>query len=279
MRILRAGLSLSSCHADSVPTHRFASSKAGAQAVNFPARINRMFGNSDPAHPANLPLPQAVVELGRRSGVPVWIPQDVGGRCCGTLWSSKGYNEGFKYHASQIVNDMWRWSDQGQLPIIVDASSCTHGILENIPTVLSGTDKKLFSQLRILDVVEWLVTEVIDHLTTTETLGNIAVHPTCSIQHLGLDADLLKVAQTIGAASVLEGTHCCGSAGDRVLLHPELTESATKEERHSLDSGDYDCFVASNRAWEMGLEMITDRPFERIAVVLERASRPVISPP
>ncbi|WP_244659008.1 hypothetical protein [Corynebacterium diphtheriae] len=43
---------------------------------------------------------------------------------------------------------------KGQLPIIVDASSCTHGILENIPTVLSGTDKKLFSQLRILDVVE-----------------------------------------------------------------------------------------------------------------------------
>ncbi|AEX72112.1 hypothetical protein [Corynebacterium diphtheriae] len=109
-------------------------------------------------------------------------------------------------------------------------------------------------------------------------MGNIAVHPTCSIQHLGLDADLLKVAQTIGAASVPEGTHCCGSAGDRVLLHPELTESATKEERHSLESGDYDCFVASNRAWEMGLEMITDRPFERIAVVLERASRPVISP-
>lgn len=25
---------------------------------------------------------------------------------------------------------------------------------------------------------------------------------------------------------------------DPVLLHPELTESATKEERHSLDSGD-----------------------------------------
>lgn len=103
MRILRAGLSLSSCHADSVPTHRFASSKAGAQAVYFPACINRMFGNSDPAHPANLLLPQAVVELGRRSGVPVWIPQDVGGRCCGTLWSSKGYNEGFKYHASQNI--------------------------------------------------------------------------------------------------------------------------------------------------------------------------------
>lgn len=252
--------------------------KAGAQAVYFSACINRMFGKSAHAHPASLSLPQAVVELGRRSGVPVWIPHDVGGRCCGTPWSSKGYKEGFKYHASQIVNDMWRWSDQGRLPIIVDASSCTHGILENIPTVLSGTDKERFSQLRILDVVAWLASEVIDHLTITETLGNIAVHPTCSIQHLGLDADLLKVAQTMGSASVPEGTHCCGSAGDRVLLHPELTESATEEERRSLNSGDYDCFVASNRTCEMGLEMIADRPFEHIAVVLERASRPVISP-
>ncbi|WP_232251703.1 hypothetical protein [Corynebacterium silvaticum] len=62
------------------------------------------------------------------------------------------------------------------------------------------------------------------------------------------------------------------------MLHPELTESATREERVALDTGNFDCFVASNRTCEMGLEMMSGKPFEHVATLLERVSRPVISP-
>ena len=61
------------------------------------------------------------------------------------------------------------------------------------------------------------------------------------------------------------------------MLHPELVESATREEREGLEKGNYDRFVSANRTCEMGLEMIAGKPFESISVLLERASRPQVT--
>lgn len=253
-------------------------SREGATALYFPACINRIFGKPAGASADSVELPQAVVELGRRSGRPVWIPEDVTGDCCGTPWSSKGYKEGFEHQARTIVRDLWHWSEHGALPIIVDAASCTHGLLDNVPHALSPADFELWEQLKIVDVVEWLRDEVVDYLPIVDTAGRIAVHPTCSTEHMGISADLLSLAKLCGEASIPEGATCCGTAGDRGLLHPELVASATREEMASVHSGDFDCFVSDNRTCEMGLEMESGKAYESIAVLLERVSRPVISP-
>ncbi|MCS4535060.1 FAD-binding and (Fe-S)-binding domain-containing protein [Corynebacterium sp. HS2168-gen11] len=253
-------------------------SRAHARAVYFPACINRMFGNSPHQADDHLPVTAALVELGRRSGAPIWIPQDVAGRCCGTPWSSKGYQEGFKYQAAQLVNDFWRWSNGGELPIIIDAASCTHGVLENIAQVLDSTDADRLAQLTIYDAVTWIYQEVLPHLPIVHDLGTIAVHPNCSIQHMGLTDQLLAIAQAAGRAVIPDGSTCCGSAGDRVMLHPELVESATREQRASLAAESFDVFLSANRTCEMGLEMITGKTYEHVATLLERASRPVITP-
>lgn len=252
--------------------------REGACAVYFPACINRMFGPSPHSAPDSLDLPHSIVELGRRAGAPVWIPENVAGLCCGTPWSSKGYDEALAFAVGSIVNAMWNWSSQGKLPIIIDASSCVHGLLDNASGTLNGEDLERFHALRILDVVEWLDAEVIDHLTITENIGTVGLHPTCSIQHMGLVDTLIHVAAAAGSVTIPSGAHWCGAAGDRAMLHPELTESATREERAALNAEKFDCFVASNRTCEMGLEMMSGKPFEHVATLLERVSRPVISP-
>lgn len=255
-----------------------ATTREGATALYFPACINRIFGKPAGARSDSVELPQAVVELGRRSGRPVWIPGDVTGDCCGTPWSSKGYKEGFEHQAQKIVRDLWHWSDHGELPIIVDAASCTHGLLDNVPHVLSPADLKLWKQLKIVDVVEWLRDEVVEFLPIYENAGKIAVHPTCSTEHMGISNDLLTLANLCGEAVIPEGASCCGTAGDRGMLHPELVSSATRDELASVEAGDFDCFVSDNRTCEMGLEMESGKAYESIAVLLERVSRPVISP-
>ncbi|APT84727.1 FAD-binding and (Fe-S)-binding domain-containing protein [Corynebacterium aquilae] len=251
--------------------------REGATAVYFPACINRIFGT--PHGKPGLQLPEAVVELGRRAGRPVWIPADVKDDCCGTPWSSKGYKDGFRYQAEKIAQDLWEWSEGGKLPIIVDAASCTHGIIDNVPEVLTGELKNKFESLEILDIVEWLHREVGEALTFTEHYQAVAVHPTCSTTHMGINDQLTDlVALCTEDVVVPVGTSCCGTAGDRGLLHPELVESATREERRTLDARDFDAFVSDNRTCEMGLEMIAGKPFENIAIFLERASRPVVTP-
>ena len=65
--------------------------RAGAKAIYFPACISRVMGRL-PGEPRDRSLMEVTVELGRRAGVPLHIPADAAGTCCGTPFSSKGFS-------------------------------------------------------------------------------------------------------------------------------------------------------------------------------------------
>ena len=113
------------------PAELPATRREGAAAAYFPACINRIFGrdNTKPASPA---LPETFVALSERAGKPLWIPDDVRGLCCSTPWSSKGYKRGQTWMSEQMSDALWRWSDGGKLPVVVDAASCTLGLKDDI---------------------------------------------------------------------------------------------------------------------------------------------------
>ncbi len=79
----------------------------GAAAVYVPSCTNRIFGGG--------PV-QALVEVSARAGLPVWIPEDVVGSCCGLPWSSKGFGEAHRHKANEMVEKLWLWSGAGALP-------------------------------------------------------------------------------------------------------------------------------------------------------------------
>src|SRR4029450_13744182 len=100
-----------------------------AQAIYFPACVVRMFGpaEGEPEHPC---IPEALVALARRAGVPVHIPEDIAGSCCGTPWHSKGYVAGDEAMANATLERLWRWTREGSLPVVVEGRSCAHGLPE-----------------------------------------------------------------------------------------------------------------------------------------------------
>ena len=112
----------------------------------MPSCTNRIFGGSPAA---------ALVEVSRRAGMPVWIPGDVPGSCCGLPWSSKGFAEAHRHKANEMVERLWRWSGEGALPVVVDAASCTHGIADPGEGVLSEANAERLAKLEILDSVAW----------------------------------------------------------------------------------------------------------------------------
>ncbi len=68
---------------------------------------------------------------------------------------------------------------------------------------------------------------------------------------------------------------CCGFAGDRGMLHPELTTAATADEAAELAVGpDHDAYLSSNRTCEIGLQQGTGEAYESFLIALERATRP-----
>jgi D-lactate dehydrogenase len=250
--------------------------RAGASAVYFPACVNRIFGEPEElAGPDALSLPQAMVALGRRAGRPVWIPGDIGGTCCATIWHSKGYHEGNAVMANRMVAAAWRWTDGGALPLVVDASSCTLGIAHEVLPLLTGDNARRHGELTVVDSVVWAAEELLPRLSVRRTVPAAVVHPTCSMRHLGDADELRRVAEACADEVVVPlDAGCCGFAGDRGMLHRELTEAATAPEAAEVTARPFDAHLSANRMCELGLEHATGRGYHSVLLALERATRP-----
>jgi D-lactate dehydrogenase len=246
--------------------------REGAAAVYFPACINRIFGR-DPSRQRHPSLPYALVEVSARAGKPLWIPGDVAGKCCSTPWSSKGYLRGHEWMAAATCDALWEWSGHGTLPVVIDAASCTNGLLDDVKNYLDAEHRARLEQITLRDSIAWC-DSLFPALTVTRRVERAAVHPTCSTTHLGLTKTLERLAARLaGDVLVPVGTTCCGTAGDRGLLHPELVVSATRDEKAGLDETPVQAYLSANRTCEMGLRQATGRPYESFVFLLEELTR------
>ncbi|MHB8242233.1 MAG: FAD-binding and (Fe-S)-binding domain-containing protein [Solirubrobacteraceae bacterium] len=248
--------------------------REGAAAVYMPACINRIFGN--PRGGEHEPsLPQALVAVSARAGVPVWIPKDVAGHCCATPWSSKGYRQGQDHMAAKTAAALWRWSEGGRLPVVIDASSCAQGLIQDVGSRLGETERERFDQIEILDSIAWVHDRLLPRLQIATKVGSLAVHPTCSVTQMGTTEKLLAIAGALGEdVLVPAGSTCCGMAGDRGLLHPELPRSALRDTAAELAEHAIEEHVCSNRTCEIALQQVTGAPYASFVLLLERLTRP-----
>jgi D-lactate dehydrogenase len=250
------------------------SARAQAAAVYLPACINRIFGNPRGAEPTPT-LPEALCAVSARAGAPLWIPEDVSGTCCATPWSSKGYRAGHRDMARRTAARILRWTAGGSLPLVVDATSCTHGLLRDVAPELDEALRERYERVPILDSIDWVHDRLLARLSIRRRLARAALHPTCSVGHLGLGAKLRAIADAL-AENVLvpAGTTCCGMAGDRGLLHPELPRSALRDVLSELEEAPLDACLCSNRTCELGLQEVTGHRYESFVLELERQTRP-----
>lgn len=247
--------------------------REGANAVYFTACVNRMFGR-DPDSPRDaISIQDALVRVSHRAGKTLWIPPDVKGFCCATPFSSKGYAAAHDFMATSIAGALLRWTDEGRLPVVVDAASCTHGLVSGIAQHLDPELRERYSRLSIIDSVTWCASLLPD-LKVSTPMQRMVLHPTCAMLHLNLSGQLKQVAQHMAQEVIVPiGATCCGTAGDRGLLHPELVASATREENAYVDATTADAYVSANRTCEMGLRHVTGRPYESFVFSLEQCTR------
>ncbi|MEA2144638.1 MAG: D-lactate dehydrogenase [Solirubrobacteraceae bacterium] len=245
------------------PRHLPFTLREGAAAVYLPACINRMFGNprERPSHPT---LPEALVAISQRAGLPLWIPEDVVGVCCGTPWSSKGFADGHTRAQARSAAALARWTDGGRLRVVIDASSCTHALHGE------GTP----AGVEVLDSIDWVHDELLGRLTLGRKLQRVAVHPTCASRHLGISDKLTAIAGALAEEVIVPAaTSCCGMAGDRGWLHPELPASALRDVAAELDGERLDACLSSNRTCEAALSEVTGRTYTSFVLALEELTR------
>ncbi|MEU4473904.1 FAD-binding and (Fe-S)-binding domain-containing protein [Micromonospora sp. NPDC023888] len=242
-----------------------------AQAVFFAACVGSLFAPEDgPAGGSAA----AFLRLCELAGVPVVVPAGTAGLCCGTPWQSKGYPAGHREMAERTLAALWEASDKGRLPVVCDASSCTHGLTE-LTAALAEEDRARYRELRFVDSVTFTAEHLLPALPEPRRLGSLALHPTCSTVHLGGIDDLRTVAGAVAdTVTVPESWGCCAFAGDRGMLHPEVTAGATAAQAAEINKRDHDGYASCNRTCEMGMSRATGKPYRHVLQVLVEAVEP-----
>jgi len=231
-----------------------------AHAVFMPACIGAMFG---PAY-ASAGVEQAFAELCALAGVTLRTPQGLPGLCCGTPWISKGHLQGYDAMAAKVLPALWHATGEGELPVVIDASSCTEGLQG-----LVSSRPDAYTGLRVVDSVTFARTRLLPMLKIRGRLPSLTIHPTCSSSRLGATDDLLALA-----GAIADDVHtpsdwgCCAFAGDRGLLHPELTASATAAEAAQVVERPTTAYASMNRTCEIGMTRATGQPYRHILELL-----------
>jgi D-lactate dehydrogenase len=244
--------------------------RENARAVYVPSCVSRTLGPDGD----DRPLAEVVVEVCARAGAPVWIPDGVSDHCCGMPFGSKGYKEAATLAASRFVEAIWEWTDGGRLPVVLDTSPCAHTLRSCGPELVTGVRERL-ERLEMLDGAEYALKHVAPQLPALRPQGAVALHPVCSTVKMGIDGLLAEVVEPFCSKAVVPSSAgCCGFAGDRGYLVPELTAAATAAETREIHSGAFDGFYSSSRTCEIGLTRATGRPYRSFWYLLEEASRP-----
>ncbi|MCE1203585.1 MAG: FAD-binding oxidoreductase [Holophagaceae bacterium] len=248
----------------------------GAQAIYFPACISRMMGHL-PGEPEELSLVEALVKVSSRAGVPVHIPLDVEGTCCGVPFSSKGFDLAHKYTVNHAIEKFWEWSQEGRLSIVMDTSPCTYGVVTS-RSYLTPENQAKFDKLKIIDSTAFAYDVLLPKLQVARKVGSVVLHPVCSLTKMNLLPKLEGVAQACADKVVVpRDAGCCGFAGDRGFTHAELTASATKHEAKEVKSQAFDGHYASSRTCEVGMTRSTGEIYRSFLYLLESATRPEVA--
>ena len=171
--------------------------------------------------------------------------------------------------ADRAIPALLAASDRGRLPIVCDAASCTEGL-----ETLRRAAGELGTPLRFIDATTF-ARQLLDRLPEPRRVGRVVVHRTCSTAALGADGDLEALA-AFAADDVIQPLDwgCCAFAGDRGMLHPELTASATEREAAEVRTVDADAHVSANRTCEVGMTRATGRTYRHVLELVEQVTRP-----
>ncbi len=206
-----------------------------------------------------LPVTDAMIALLERAGYAPALPDKLTGQCCGQPFQSKG----FPQEAEKVGRKLHEALDRAggdTHPVVTDMSTCALHLKSD--------------GVAVNDSAEFLLNEVLPHLTITRPLDVVAVHHNCSAQRMSEQPITEALAKACAEdIAVLKSVTCCGYAGDKGMYEPELNAHALRFAKNDVPDG---CRigVSTVSTCATGLSQHLGIPFVSIASLLEYVSRP-----
>jgi D-lactate dehydrogenase len=208
------------------------------------------------------PLLDTTRALLEKAGYQVVFPDQLNNLCCGQPFASKGYAEQAERKRQETLDALLKASRGGLDPIYCDTSPCTLRLVQDM------TDDRL----QVFDPVRFIRTYLLDRLDFEPQQTPIAVHVTCSTQHLGEAQALIDIARRCATDVVIpEGIHCCGFAGDKGFATPELNAHSLRSLKDAVQMCSEG--ISTSRTCEIGLSQHGGIDYHGLVYLVNRNSR------
>jgi D-lactate dehydrogenase len=240
--------------------------------VYFPSCLTRIVGPLPGEGAA--PLADAMLDVLETAGLDVGYPDGVATLCCGMPFASKAFVPAARRAAGRTAEALWTASAEGRDTVVTDASPCA-GTLQDLAV---GPLAREGRPMRVLDFPSFWASEVLPMMgDPARRPGTAVLHPTCTLVRMRGLPDLLRVARAHSADVVVPaGAECCGFAGDRGFLVPELTRSATAPEAaevRAIAGKPGVGFYSTCRTCEIGMSRAVGREYRSLVHLVREAVR------
>lgn len=209
----------------------------------------------------DLQLTELTHRLLLRAGFTIIYPEALNSHCCGMPFSSKGFEEANHQQSQALETALLKASDNGNYPVLYDMSPCFYH------------SKEEFSRtLKIVDPIEFMLEYVMPKLVVKNKKDTIAVYPVCSVKKIGKTEQLLALSKLCADNVTLIDSNCCGFAGDRGFLVPELSEHGLRELKAQIPVNCKEGYSTS-RTCEIGFEKMSGIDFKSIFYLVDEVTR------
>jgi len=234
----------------------------GERMVYFPSCAARSMGPQRGNDGVEM-LPLVAERLFQRAGFDVVYPAGLAALCCGQPFESKGLTQAADRKSAELEAALRDASEGGRWTIVFDTSPCAY----RMKRFLGG-------RLPLQDSIEFVHDVVLPRLTIEPQQEAVAVHPVCSVRKMGSTDKLMAIARLCSREVVtVDDVQCCGFAGDRGFVRPELNEHALRHLKASLPAG---CAsgCSTSRTCEIGLSEQAGIAYQSILYLVDRCSVP-----
>jgi D-lactate dehydrogenase len=156
--------------------------------------------------------------------------------------------------------------------VVTDASPCAGALAEFAVAALAEDGRRL----SVYDFPAFWAQHALPRVGEgRRRRGTAVLHPTCTLVKTGGLPDLIRVARAHSDEVIVPAAaECCGFAGDRGFLVPELTAAATAREAGEVieiasarDAGLY----STCRTCEIGMSRAVGRPYRSLVHLVQEA--------
>ena len=233
----------------------------------FSSCLNRIFTPSNLAKDKRA-IQEVFTSLCDKADFEVIYPKNLTKMCCGKSFKDYTQKNPAMNPAKQLLQELLKESQNGEIPIVCDHSACSGEILEQL------RQYEEYKNLKVFDMSVFVRDFLLPHLKVNPLNEPIGIYAVCACKKGGYADSIREIARLCTKGEVYEHTqtYCCGFAGNKGFSNPTLNQSALEDLGQYFTDKNIKRFFATSSTCEIGLSEKTDTAWQHIIYLLDEVS-------